>query len=120
MAKILIIEDDLDFSELLKVNLSKEGWEIITADEGYKAVDLVVNSTPDLILLDLNLPYLDGDVVISLFNEKKITDQIPVIIMSGEEESRLQAAKEKIGAKLYIKKPLDIEKLKIAIKDTLA
>jgi len=77
---------------------------------------MLVNESTDLILLDLNLPYLDGDHVISVFNEKNITDKIPVIIMSAKEESEILKAKEKIKAVAYMKKPLEIDKLVELIK----
>lgn len=116
MKKIMVIEDDFDQAELLKVNLSKKGWDVVAISDGYKAVTTLVNDSPDLILLDLNLPYLDGDMVISVFNEKKLTDKIPVIIISAKEESEIKKAQEKIKAAAYFKKPVDFDKLAELIK----
>ena len=119
MGKILIIEDENDIAQLLKVNFSKQNWDIEIANDGYSAVKTILNNKPNLILLDLGLPYLEGDMVISLFNEKKLTNDIPVIIMSAKPEEEIKKAQQKIGAKTYIKKPIDFEKLIDLIKKNI-
>ncbi len=120
MLKVLIIEDEMDIAELLKINLTKQGWEISIANDGYKAVNLIVSNKPDVIILDLGLPYLEGDIVLSMFNEKKITENIPVIITSAKDEKDIIAAQQKIGAKAYMRKPVDIDKLVELIKKIAA
>ncbi len=109
--KILIIEDDLDYIEILKKRLVSQNYELFFAAKGFEAVDIIINNPPDVIILDLNLPYVDGDAVISAFKSRNIASNIPIIINSARSEAEIKKAMEKVGAKTYLQKPTDFNKL---------
>ena len=114
--KILVIEDDVDYIEVLKKRMTSQDFELVFATKGFDAVDIIINKTPDIILLDLNLPYIDGDAVISAFKSRNLAKNIPIIINSARSEEDIKKAMEKIGAKAFIKKPTDFNKLIELIK----
>ncbi|OGY45931.1 MAG: hypothetical protein A3J62_04005 [Candidatus Buchananbacteria bacterium RIFCSPHIGHO2_02_FULL_38_8] len=92
--KVLLVEDDLDLLNLMKKKLTQEGFEPISAETGQQALDYLAKSKPDLILLDILLPDIDGITVLSEIVNKKETKGIPVIILSnlGEQGSFEQVA----------------------------
>jgi len=114
--KIVIIEDDFDVLETVKLRLEKEGFRVLAASTGIEVVNDIVNEKPNLILLDLNLPDLDGDIVAQVFQKKDIIDGVPIIIMSAKEESEIKNAAMRIKAVDYIRKPLDMNLLLNKVK----
>ncbi|MBP7652047.1 response regulator [Candidatus Dependentiae bacterium] len=114
--KVLIIEDDVDYIEVLKKRLVSQDFELFFATKGFDAVDIIINNPPDVIILDLNLPYIDGDAVISAFKSRNLAKNIPIIINSARPEEDIKKAMEKVGAKTFIKKPTDFTKLIEIIK----
>jgi DNA-binding response OmpR family regulator len=115
-SKIVIIEDDLDLLETIKLRLEKEGFEVKGAPTGIELVNDIVNNKPALVLLDLNLPDLDGDIVAQVFQKKEIISGVPIIIMSAKEELEIKKAVEKIKAVDYVKKPFNQDELITKIK----
>ncbi|MEM6750665.1 MAG: response regulator transcription factor [Planctomycetota bacterium] len=102
---ILIVEDEQDLLELLKYNLSREGYEVRTATSGEEGLRLVRAEHPDLILLDLMLPAMDGLEVCRTLKSREHTGAIPVIMLTAKgEESDIVRGLE-IGADDYITKP---------------
>lgn len=102
---ILIVDDEEDIVELIKYNLGNEGYSILTAFTGEKAIKIASQFQPDLIVLDLMLPGIDGlDVTKYLKNNKK-TNNIPIIMLTAKgEESDIVIGLE-MGANDYISKP---------------
>ena len=121
MAKesILIVEDEEDILELVKYNLSKEGYRVAGAASGEAALKSARNSLPDLILLDLMLPGIDGlDVCKILKNDTK-TKLIPIIMLTAKgEESDIVAGLE-VGADDYITKPFSPKVLVARVRTAL-
>ena len=83
--KILVVEDDEDILELLEYNLKKEGYETIGVTSGEQAVQEVRNNVPDLIILDLTMPEMDGFTVVEKLKNNEKTRPIPIIIVSAKE-----------------------------------
>lgn len=108
MARILIIEDELKIQQIIKAYLEKEGYEIYTANNGAKGLQLIRELKPDLIVLDLMLPELPGE---QLLAELRQTSNIPVIILSakGSEDERIFGLN--IGADDYLAKPFSPREL---------
>ena len=102
---ILIVEDDEDIRELIHFNLMKEGRHILTASDGEKGYQKALDHLPDLILLDLMLPKMDGIKICQLLKENPKTSSIPIIMITakGEEEDIVKGLT--IGADDYITKP---------------
>ena len=119
--KILIIEDDKFLRELITQKLIKEGYDIIEAVDGEKGIKSVKKEKPDLILLDLILPGIDGFEVLAKIKENPVLSQIPVIILSNLGQKDDIERGLKIGAVDYLIKahftPGEIiEKVKAVLK----
>lgn len=118
--KILIVDDEPDFSELVEYRLADCGYEFRTATNSTDALNLAWDSPPDLILLDLLLPDLDGLSVCEIFARHPATHKIPVIMITavGSDVTRFSA--KVAGARQFFAKPVDFETLKKSIAELLA
>lgn len=117
--RILLVEDEPNMMELLKYRLEEKGYTIITASDGYAALNQVRTAKPDLVILDLMLPKIDGYTICRLlkFNDELRT--IPVIILSAratEEDIRRGLS---LGADAYVTKPYEPEELLKKIAELL-
>ena len=118
MKKILIVEDDLALLKTLKTFLETENFEVITADDGEKGLQLALKEKIDLIVLDVNLPSLGGFEVCRKVRAKGITT--PVIMLSGEKKEELDKASGlDIGADDYLVKPFGTKELLARMKAVL-
>jgi DNA-binding response OmpR family regulator len=117
--KILVVEDDLDMVELLRFNLKTEGYALGTAADGIEALKKVRSIRPDLILLDLMLPELDGFAVCDILRRDPKTASIPIIILTAlsSQFSRLNGLDA--GANLYLTKPFSPKYLLQCIQELL-
>ena len=106
--KALVVDDDLVLSDVLSFTLRREGYEVVTAHDGLAAIDRWRDESPDLILLDLNLPKLDG---LSVCRRIRALSDTPIIILSvrGEEDDVVQGLE--LGADDYITKPFSPRQL---------
>ena len=118
-AKILIVDDDPDIVMMLEDRLQAAGYETVAALEGQQALDLIVQESPHLVLLDLTLPKLSGLDVLKRLAQMKPADSPPVIVMTAH--ASIQAAVEamKEGAYDFLTKPLDNDHLLIVIHKAL-
>jgi two-component system alkaline phosphatase synthesis response regulator PhoP len=117
--KILIVEDEKDIIKMLEYNLKKEGFKVIDARDGEDALDLAVREYPDLILLDLMLPGIDGlDVCKTLKKESK-TSSIPIIMLTAKSQESDKVVGLELGADDYITKPFSPRELIARIKAVL-
>lgn len=111
MKRIAVLEDDQDYREVLIKYLRNAGYEVIGASAGIEIVKEIMEKEPDLILLDLMLPMVDGEKVIDLFKQKEVIKDIPVIIISSKDESEIKKTAEKINAVSWFQKPVDNDEL---------
>lgn len=120
MASILLIEDDRFFVDLLRLHLLAAGYTVQIAGDPQEGLRSILESAPDLILLDLDLPNLSGFEVLEALRSDPASRKIPVIIVTGhtDEETRTRCAK--IGIDGFFTKPLVSDKLFTAIAKTLA
>lgn len=115
--KILIIEDELTLLQTLKLNLELEGYETFTCESGGHAISQVNTHTPDLILLDIMLPVLNG---IEVYKQLKAQHNItPVIFLTAKNNVQDKIEGLKLGADDYITKPFDLEELLLRIHNVL-
>ena len=108
---ILIVEDDLDIRELMSFNLANEGHQVFEANDGEVGIDKARNNNPDLILLDLMLPGIQGLDVCRIIKSDQETKEIPIIMVTalGQEEDIVKGLET--GADDYITKPFSIKVL---------
>jgi len=109
--KILIIEDDKDIVEMLDYNLKEEGYETISALNGEQGISLAGKERPDLIILDIMLPIMDGfEVCRTLKNDDRVA-HIPIIILSAKSQETDKVVGLELGADDYITKPFSPREL---------
>jgi DNA-binding response OmpR family regulator len=111
MAKILIAEDEPDIRELVSFTLQYHGHEIIMAKNGEDALDLVYKEKPDLILLDVRMPRLDGYEVCRRINQDPVVQSIPIAFLSAKGQEAEVSEGFDAGAVDYIVKPFSPEQL---------
>jgi two-component system alkaline phosphatase synthesis response regulator PhoP len=103
--KILVVDDEEDILELLKYNLSREGYRVSCTTSGEKTLSLVETETPDLILLDLMLPGMDGLEVARQLKDKPNTKNVPIVMLTAKGEEADIVTGLELGADDYITKP---------------
>jgi DNA-binding response OmpR family regulator len=108
---ILIAEDSRDGREMLQVLLGLKGYSVLTAADGKSAVGVALESLPDLILLDLELPGLDGLSVARDLRRHSNFEMVPIIILSGHDPMEHKQSAIDAGCTDYLLKPVDFEKL---------
>lgn len=120
MATILIVDDEPDIRLLAKLNLERDGHTVRVAEDGQVALDSVAESPPDLVVLDVMMPVLDGFSVLARLKEAGPTSTIPVIMLTalGSPLDRARGGIE--GAVRYLAKPVDLAELREAVIDALA
>ena len=117
--KILIVDDEKDIVELVEYNLKKEGYRTISAYTGEKALALVKRELPDLIVLDLMLPGIDGLEVCRMLKKDSHTSRIPVIMLTAKGEETDIVVGLELGADDYVTKPFGVRQLIARIKTVL-
>lgn len=114
--KILIVDDDENICELLRLYLEKDGFDTIVANDGEQAVEFASKYTPDLILLDIMLPKLDGWQVC---REIRKTSETPIIMLTAKGETFDKILGLELGADDYVSKPFDTKEVIARIKAVL-
>ena len=119
MSKILVIEDEVDIADLVALHLRREGFEAVLANDGITGLNLAQSEAPDLILLDLMLPGMDG---VRLFKELRRfpgTRKTPVIMLTARAQTEDRVAGLELGADDYVTKPFSPKELMLRIKVAL-
>ncbi len=117
--KILIVDDEKDIVKLLDYNLKKEGFRTVVSFDGKDALDLVIKEHPNLILLDLMLPEIDGFEVCKSLKKNDKTSEIPVIMLTAKSQETDKVIGLELGADDYITKPFSPRELIARIKAVL-
>jgi two-component system alkaline phosphatase synthesis response regulator PhoP len=117
--KILIIEDETNIQELIKYNLEKNGYKVIIADNGINGLEEAISNVPDLILLDIMLPGLDGLEVCKRLKMEKSTRKIPILMLTARSDELDKVLGLELGADDYITKPFSIKELIARIRAAL-
>lgn len=113
MGHVLIVEDELPLRRAIAAFVSAEGWTVEEAGDGEEAVAAVARSRPDVVLLDLVLPRMDGYEFMGELARRYGRGRPPVIVLSAAE--RLDLARARLGAEAYIAKPFDPDRLRAAL-----
>lgn len=116
MYKLLIVEDEKPIVKLLKYNLEREGYSTLVANDGETALSLSRKSKPDLIILDLMLPKIDGIELCKLIRKEC---RVPIIMLTAKKEETDRVLGLELGADDYITKPFSVRELLARIKSVL-
>ncbi|HET6596408.1 MAG TPA: response regulator [Anaerolineales bacterium] len=118
-SKILIVEDDLDIAEMLNAYFRVQGYEVFTVNWGEDGVRAAQTVLPDLMILDIRLPDIDGYEVARRVRSDRRTSDIPIIFLTEKREriDRLQGFE--VGADDYITKPFDVQELRLRVRNAL-
>jgi len=117
--KILIVDDEQDILELLNYNLGREGYKVVSAETGEQAYDLANTKSPDLIILDLMLPGIDGLEVCKLLKKNPQTETIPIIMLTAKGEEADIVTGLELGAADYVTKPFSPRVLLARVRSIL-
>ena len=114
--KILVVDDEASIVNIIAYNLKKEGYEVITANDGEKALELALSQTPDLILLDIMMPVMDGYEVCRKVREKS---NVPIIMLTARADEVDKVIGLEMGADDYVTKPFGNRELVARVKANL-
>lgn len=114
--RILVVDDEPDILRIVTFRLKKLGYEIITAVNGQEALDLIKEKRPDLILLDLRLPVIDGYEVCKRLKTDEEFKQIPIILLTASSAGKISERTSEFKADDYIIKPFESEELLEKVK----
>jgi len=118
-SKILIVDDEIDTLLPLKKSLEVEDYLVLGASNGYEALELAKTNIPDLILLDIMMPGMDGYEVCVQLKKDPVTRNIPVIMLTAKDAVREKVKGLDIGADDYVTKPFNLNELKARIKSVM-
>ena len=118
--RVLLVDDEPDFVDLLKFNLDRRGFEVITAVDGFEAIKKARAQAPDVILLDLMLPDLDGFSVCEILSVQLSTRDTPVIVLSALDGSANRSRAQKLRVVNYCCKGVEIDELESRIRKAVA
>ena len=117
--KILVVDDEQNIVDLLSIVLKGEGYDVNTAVDGLEALRKIRDSKPDLVILDINMPQLDGWNVLSSLRASDDTRSLPVLMCTNKDLVRDVERAETLGATGYIPKPFEINRVVEKIRNTL-
>jgi len=117
--KILIVDDEAKLQKVLKFELEYAGYEIICADDGMAGLKKIKEEHPDLIILDLNMPKLDGYQVCRMVKFDKTLCHIPIIMLTALGQQEDQEWGKKVKANAYLVKPYDPDELLAQVENFL-
>ena len=116
MSKILIVDDDKNLLEVIKYNLEKDGYSIVLAEDGTQAIEIARKEKPDLIILDVMLPGIDGFEVCRILRKEM---SVPILMLSAKTDEIDKVVGLELGADDYISKPFSVRELMARVRATL-
>jgi len=119
LAKLLIIDDDRSMLDLLRVHLNAVGHAVRTAPDAADGIRAILAEAPDLILSDINMPYLDGMELLRALRSDQATQRIPVIFLTGRVDDDTLVKAGELGADDFLTKPIQVEDLLASIDKVL-
>jgi two-component system, OmpR family, phosphate regulon response regulator PhoB len=116
---ILVVEDEADVAELLRYNLNKAGFGVLIAADGLKGLEIARTRRPDVIVLDLRLPEMDGYAVCKALKSDSDTQELPIVILTARAEAGERIHGLEIGADDYMTKPFSPRELVLRVQALL-
>jgi len=110
-AKILVIDDEAEITEIVETFLKDAGYQVMIENSSVMGIERAKSFKPDLILLDIMMPFMDGYEVCDELKKNKETENIPVIFLTGKDAKSDEGRSFKVGGDMYIKKPFSCDRL---------
>lgn len=117
--RILVVEDDIDISKMLRIYFDSQGYEVLVANRGNDALEICRRKLPNVVVLDIQLPDIDGYEVCRELRSNTRTSYVPIIFLTQKDERSDKIAGLELGADDYITKPFDIEELKLRVEGAI-
>jgi len=117
--RLLVVEDDFDISNMLRIYFTSQGYEVVVAGRGGEALERCRQQLPNVIVLDIMLPDIDGYEVCQRLRTNLRTSHIPIIFLTQKDERSDRIAGLELGADDYITKPFDIEELRLRVQGAM-
>ncbi|GIV03309.1 MAG: response regulator [Armatimonadetes bacterium] len=117
--RILVCDDERSIVRLIQVNLERQGWEVITAYDGKEGLEKILKEKPDVVVLDVMMPYMDGFEVLKNLRREPDTQNIPVVMLTAKAQDKDVFEGYHYGADVYLTKPFNPMELVTFIKRIL-
>ena len=117
--RILVVDDETDLLSMVEMRLTANGYEVITAQDGQEGLDKAKSEKPDLMILDLMLPKMDGYKVCALLKKDARYSKTPIILFTARAQEDDKQLGSEVGADAYITKPFDPDTLLVKIEELL-
>jgi CheY-like chemotaxis protein len=117
--RILVVEDDVDISKMLRIYFDSQGYEVLVANRGNDALEICRRKLPNVVVLDIQLPDIDGYEICRSLRSNTRTSYVPIIFLTQKDERSDKIAGLELGADDYITKPFDIEELKLRVEGAI-
>jgi len=118
--RILLVDDDAGIRMLISKFLEREGFEVIMAEDGLKGVDKAKANHPDLIILDVVMPRMDGLTAARLIKFYKPLQDVPIIFLTAKDADKDIELAQAVNAEVYITKPFDVHQVVKVVKEILS
>jgi DNA-binding response OmpR family regulator len=118
--RILIIDDEMDFVKMLQARLQIEGYEVLVAEDGVKGIQAARKEQPDLIILDIMMPGMDGHIVCDMLKKSTVTWSIPIIYLTAKTGQADEVLAMEKGAKYFLSKPYNPGALLEMVRSAIA
>ena len=113
---ILVVDDDADIRAVLSMRFNSAGYNVLEAGDGYEAIKISMEKKPDLIILDIMMPEMDGMSASQYLKEDPTTKNIPIIFLTGLQDKKAEQAFPGAGENIIIAKPYDAKELLETVK----
>ncbi len=118
--KILVCDDERHIVRLIQVNLERQGWEVVTAFDGKEGLEKIRAEKPNLVVLDVMMPYMDGFEVLKSLRREPDTEALPVIMLTAKAQDKDVFEGYHYGADMYLTKPFNPMELVTFVKRIIA
>jgi len=119
-SKILIVDDDVGIRMILSKFLQRQGFETLVAEDGLEGVELAKKNHPDLIMLDVVMPRMDGLTAARLIKFYKPLSEVPIVFLTAKDADKEIELAQTVRAEVYITKPFDVRKVIEVVKELLS
>jgi two-component system alkaline phosphatase synthesis response regulator PhoP/two-component system response regulator VicR len=118
--KILVCDDERSIVRLIQVNLERQGWQVVTAYDGKEGLEKIMAEKPDICVLDVMMPYMDGFEVLKNLRREPSTQKLPVVMLTAKAQDKDVFEGYHYGADVYLTKPFNPMELVTFIKRIIA